>query len=725
MVGFKKAESASILPGKSRKDQIWPYLNNFYLYTRGDLPMSRTPQLQYIYEEKGMPIPDWGYEFDDSTLNTILNNVDNWAKDEGIATWRVLIARINKELIDNGEKDNLLKFRENMKDMGLLMFDAIDLIAEEDWLGLDLDKEVEGVTDLVYPVVADTQYLDISSRGKVKMPLRDFLESWVIQSHLTGLSDYIITAGLLKSVDFKEEINKYFGSELDKTDPQQLFSLFYFGLIKAMLSGASYPDLDFEVDAVTPRKLLATGYGYLVDELEALQSAEEVEEPWLVRRDSFGHVIDQNQPEANIVDEYIKQKIALTGEIRDKLNGVNYYGEEVSLMDDFQAGLINSWVSAVFAKIREKNFNPVDQSWMKVYDLTKARQDVLGMIKYGSMLKEEINASFGKDLDLLDDESWGIHSRNLLNTYAHIAHKLKEKEFVDTEDEAVEQVKRLLPGRDLYNKILPAIQKLIPEDEDYFIGSNDKGRDALANFTSLIPDFLEFNKYYKINIGEESLDSLIQKRIDMVDLGLNNGLKDLMKQYMGVSGEEYDLGYEGWQAGAYTFWNKVLFAAVNNLGEADGVNYVKKQLEARIKLRKFLETETDIFVGRNKVERLQILNTFEQWVSPLLSNLDESIEHIKEVIKEKDINKDNLMEKLIDPDVLAELGESQYIFPRHPEQAVEWTSDGPIIEAGELAMGSDLYQIPGFVTASDLVDSNLNFNSAPITEPVDVSPIIW
>lgn len=244
--------------------------------------------------------------------------------------------------------------------------------------------------------------------------------------------------------------------------------------------------------------------------------------------------------------------------------------------------MINSWVSAVFYKIREKNFNPITQEWGKVYELEDAKKDVLSAIKIGALLKDAIDDpnNFGVNedmkLDLISDDSWGIHSRNLLNTYAHIAQVLKDKGFVTSDEEAVNQVVRLLPGGELGKDLLESIKKLYKAtgtwyDEDYF-KTNRLGRDALANFTSLITEFTEYPNYYglKEEVAKKDLAILKDKRVEMVDLGLDSGLVDLIKDYLGL-GERENLDLSNGEfAGVYTFWNKVLFAAVNNLGKERG-----------------------------------------------------------------------------------------------------------------------------------------------------------
>ncbi|MDP8216620.1 MAG: hypothetical protein P9L98_04820 [Candidatus Kaelpia imicola] len=713
--------------GQSSRRMIYNYLATFY-YINNSLLMNAHDG---VYLEAGLAPKDHEIEFLGSeNYNNILNEIDDYFKDKGYFTWEQIVAKVNDKL----PASEVQQFRDKIlaSDSFTPIRGAIDTMAtDEEWgLGLDLDAEITFERKQVFPVVDDTDFLSWStvqannkSRALVdRVPdtatMREILEGYAIESFLKGINPNYIAEGMYQAAEIynrgKLDVSKYFDSGFNKNNPEHLASLFYFGLQRALITG----NTEVGLSGYGAKELIARGYASLVDDLEAFQTGA------LVSRDDFGRVVSQNPIGETLIEDYIQSSISLAIEAREKLNDTEYYGEDLSLEDTYQAGLITSWVKEMFNRVREKSFNPIDQSWTKYYTLDDAKEDVLGFIGYANSLKDNLatSSNFG-ELDLISDNKFGEHSRRIVNSYADIALTLEDlllKEAIeearlegkdiskeDVQEEVrikvIDIVKSLMPSGDLGKKLLGSIAGLYGKNEAYFHNSIDSGgdvkdRSALASFTTLIVEMLDYQNYY----GLESTDinTLVDERIAMVDLGKRKNLDGLIKDYLGVTKLDFS---KGWVSGVYTFWNKVLYAAAENLvaenldkevAEEAAFNYVETQINARIKLRDAL-LDKKILRGQLDERRLPILQAFEQWIAVEESLALGSVDMILATIDSLDINKNNYKESLTQKETQEAFGDPQNIFPRHPTQDEEWDW-ADIIDVSSYQAGIELPVDNGF-----------------------------
>lgn len=284
----------------------------------------------------GLPLGDYLLKILDYSLKIGIKKYDNilaYISKQNFPNWRSVIAATNAELLKL-EPDKFKSFREKLlasSDFADFILPAIEAMGDEKWLELKLNDTAKADRILVYPLESIDYLaelgvgLDEYDRGEVVDTLKEFIISNVIQTYLTGMDPRYIVEGIFRAAELYQSnpalIDNYFGDNFNKQNPEQLSALFSFGTIKALLLG----NPEFGLKPLKLSELISTGLGSLVDELEALQN------DWLVRRNEFGEIIDQRTPSQDLVDKYIKNKIAMAVEFQNLLNESNYYGESVSL----------------------------------------------------------------------------------------------------------------------------------------------------------------------------------------------------------------------------------------------------------------------------------------------------------------------------------------------------------------------------------------------------------
>jgi len=351
---------------------------------------------------------------------------------------------------------------------------------------------------------------------------------------------------------------------------------------------------------------------------------------------------------------------------------VDYYGRQLSMTDSYEAGLINSWVDSVFDKIREKNYDPVNQSFTGSYTLAQATASIENFIDIAKDLKPAMEAVYGS-LPITDKGHAGEHARNLVNIYSNLALTLQENGVVANKQDAVTKVSQLLPGVSNGVGLLDKFKELyaaagVSKTDSYFKTDKD-GQMAYAGFLTAAVSMLDYDNYF--GIGSESFEDIFGsdgELVNMIDMGLEMGLVDKVKEYLGERG---DLSIdEGYIAGIYTFWNQVLYAAVENLGQEDGKDYVWQQLDARTELRQALQ-DVGIYESNN-ARTVGILGAFERGLDGSLSNLQSSLDEVINLINSQGIDRGNYQQKLSDG-ILDNLSDPEfYLYPRSVDESNGW-----------------------------------------------------
>jgi hypothetical protein len=592
-------------------------------------------------------------------LNDILNEIDFEYTSE-YWTREMIIGSVNEALQGKGYDLNGLGSQVvSFIQASPLLRTSIEEM--EFFLEIDLDQRVSVSANLVYPVVNNIRYLGNTQAAwsvpEIEMSMMELLQMNQINSYISGVADGNIANGFSKAIDlaYSVEMKKYLGGDVDVNNPEHLSALLYFGQLQDTLI------------KLFPVELIKMGYGKILAQVEA------IENDWFTRADKKGRIID-SKPDISdaTVSKYISTRLDLATIFQAKLNEVDYYGRQLSITDSYEAGLINSWVDAVFDKMREKNYNPVSQSFTGSYTLAQATASIENFIDIAKDLKPAMEAVYGS-LPITDKGRAGEHARNLVNIYSNLALTLQENGVATDKKDAVEKVSKLLPGVSNGAALLNKFKELyaaagVSKSDSYFKTEQD-GQMAYAGFLTVAVSMLDYDNYF--GIGNESFEDIFGsdgELVKMINTGLEMGLVDKVKEYLGESG---DLSMdEGYIAGIYTFWNQVLYAAVENLGEENGKDYVWQQLDARTELRQALQ-DVGIYEANN-ARTAGILGAFERGLDGSLSNLQSSLDEVINLINSQGIDRGNYQQKLSDG-VLDNLSDPKfYLYPRSVDESNEW-----------------------------------------------------
>jgi len=593
------------------------------------------------------------------TLNDILNALDVEYTGE-YWTREMIIGSVNEAL--QGAKYNLSGLGDQAVSFIQGLSDLRTSIEEvEFFLKIDLDQTIMVSANLVYPVVNNIRYLGNTQAAwsvpEIEMSMIEFLQMNQINSYISGVESGNIANGFSKAIDLADsvEMKKYLGGSIDANNPEHLSALLYFG------------QLQYTLTALPPAELVRMGYGKILAQVEA------IEKDWFTRADKKGRIIDSKSDISDAtISKYISTRLDLATIFKAKLNQVDYYGRQLSMTDSYEAGLINSWVDSVFDKIREKNYDPVNQSFTGSYTLAQATASIENFIDIAKDLKPAMEAVYGS-LPITDKGHAGEHARNLVNIYSNLALTLQENGVVANKQDAVTKVSQLLPGVSNGVGLLDKFKELyaaagVSKTDSYFKTDKD-GQMAYAGFLTAAVSMLDYDNYF--GIGSESFEDIFGsdgELVNMIDMGLEMGLVDKVKEYLGERG---DLSIdEGYIAGIYTFWNQVLYAAVENLGQEDGKDYVWQQLDARTELRQALQ-DVGIYESNN-ARTVGILGAFERGLDGSLSNLQSSLDEVINLINSQGIDRGNYQQKLSDG-ILDNLSDPEfYLYPRSVDESNGW-----------------------------------------------------
>jgi hypothetical protein len=392
---------------------------------------------------------------------------------------------------------------------------------------------------------------------------------------------------------------------------------------------------------------VANGYGNLVRQIEAL-----LVQP-LIRTDAKGIIVESEDFPAGISDKYIQKYLQIATEVVEKLNTTKLYGRDLNIYEPYDAGIIASWVSAIFEKFREKRYDPVAQNFSlgsQDYTLEDAAQAMYRFIELAKDLKGRLeNAGYGK-LPITDDTSDGAYARDLVNLYSNIALFLEENNLTGGKN-ALDLVTQLVPngekGSDLARKLVEVYRRCgVEKDAGDFIKPRDERGSALdwmayGGIITLGAQIYNYAKYFGLDKENLDFDSIWGKDgavMDMLQLGLDMGLPEKIKEYLGISSDMPLPIDQGYIAGIYTFWNQVLYAVANSVNDRDmAKRYVWAQLDARKKIREVLQDRDHHMyvlpqVGAIRSSHVAMLTFLEKTLDPQWAGLNDSLSLIEDAL---------------------------------------------------------------------------------------------
>ncbi|MCD6220448.1 hypothetical protein J7K43_08715 [Candidatus Calescamantes bacterium] len=542
-----------------------------------------------------------------------------------------------RELVDNylGKEENGA-YQGQVEGLYWAMVDFMDI------LGIDPEASVEVKMNLVYPIVSDYTYRHRTyasySRPETEMKMGEFLKRTIIRSLIMGASPDDVTESLYSGIELSEftPLKDYLGGEIDVSNPYHLQQLLYWGQVKYLL------------DNFTPQQLVANGYGNLVREIEALKATA------LIKTDPKGIIVaSQNFPE-KVADEYISTWLQIATELVPKLE--SFYGKTLNIYDPYDAGIIGSWVSAVFEKFREKRYDPVSQDFSlgsTDYTLDSAKKAIFRFVELAGDLKQKlVDAGYG-ELPITKDTSKGAWARDIVNLYSNIALFLEEENLTAGKD-SLELVAQLLPngekGSALANKLVELYKRCGVEKEvtDFYKSFQKRGNPhdwmAYGGFINLGTQIYRYANYFGLDKKNLDFDAIWGENGEvakMIQLGLDMGLPEKIKDYLGISADRRLPIEEGYIAGIYTFWNQVLYAVANSVDDPElAKRYVWAQLDARKKIREELQNlEHNISVvapeGAVASDEVALLTFLEKTLDPQWAGLEDSLKSILSSVQAK------------------------------------------------------------------------------------------
>ncbi len=612
-----KGAQASEISNQTPKSIVWNYLHAIYEVS-DSLPSNAVGDGFYAHVKDGQPSTDRDIGVG-GNFGGILDHVSEKYEVEpgpvakyerwGYWSFESVIVSVNRELINRGYGDIL----ENLRGDFIEEFESF---LPENFTGwgepypidelLTEGRDVEGSLKQVdiYPVAdvaVDLEEVPLPSINTGSMI--SLMQDWYIKSRISGESTSDIGVALDKAVeliekkDFIDTFEDYIGHDYSSVNAEDLVTLFYFSGIADRL------------ESINPSRLIFGGYGYLLDEIEAMAGKEFFKKEWNPE-ERKSEITVNNEPSGTEILDYLTKRMELTRLFLRPMS--EYYGYDVDnnqlldLSEPIDAGKVSAAVTEVFNRIRTVGYDPFEKEWVDAnYEslFNSAKNRVLNSIEFAVDLKDNVGSAFNISLPIEKDTQEGLEARNFLNTWGSFAVDLKDYGV----NNPLAEVRSLLPGGDKSSVLIEKINSLWEEvgEGDGIDINNELGRKAYTGFALITSEILSRPKYYGITEGD--FDAAFDKVCSIITTGVEEGLVDVVADYFGTTASNLDLT-DGMISGIYTFWNQVL--------EVKGMDFVKEHINVRKEIAAAMQEEITGTFSLMTPTWLNILRAFESKLNP-------------------------------------------------------------------------------------------------------------